>query len=154
MLRLVVVLVLSCVPLLAQAAGPDPRLSRDATVMVRDAVALYGKRGRSALLSQVSDRSNNSFHRNGLFVLVWQRDGTLVAHGLGSKFLGQNLMAVRDAKGMPFIRKSIETGIAGGGWVTYDSWDDPVSQDTSQWAMYVQPAGVDLVIGVGVGPRP
>lgn len=153
MLPLVAALFLSFLPVAGHSMSTDSRLNAEATAMVRDAVTLLGQRGQRALLAQVSDPANKTFHKRGLFVLVWKRDGTLIGHGLGSKFLGQNLISVTDAKGVPFIRRSIETAIAGGGWVTYTSWDDPVSQDMSEWAMYVQPAG-DLVIGVNVGPGP
>lgn len=54
------------------------------------------------------NRDNTDWRDRDLYVYVYDYDGTVLAHGVNSSMIGQNLYALRDAKGKALIRGLID----------------------------------------------
>jgi len=117
-LRHYVDLALSTVqPLYAQAQGQDALTRRHASeqALQRLAALDYGADG---------------------YFFVYDLQGRVLMHSRQPELLGQNLWALRDARGQPTIQRLIAQAQAGGGYVEY-LWRKPSSQQMAPKLGYV-----------------
>lgn len=93
-----------------------------------------------------SDKAN--WTRKDLYVAATDLDGVTLAHGGNEKLIGKSMMGIKDANGVSFMAKMIETAKspAGSGWVDYD-WANPLSKKIEGKTTFVRmlPGGKALV---------
>lgn len=139
--------------LAAVAWSPSALASGNATkeeaiAMVKKAVAAYKSQGKDKLLADVNSK-NAAFFDRDLYVYVATLDGVAVAHAANPKMVGKNLLALKDADGVPFVESIVSIGKSGKtGWVDY-KWPNPVTKQIDEKTTYVE-AHDGLVFCAGV----
>lgn len=131
-----------------QATGKPTR--DDAKAMSERATSLLQGTGFEQACARISDPGEPSFHDGELYVFVLDYSGIVTCHGAHPALAGKNLWGMKDPSGQPFIQNIIETGKAGGGWVTY-KWAHPETKKMQDKESYVLNCeGCKMVVGVGI----
>ncbi len=105
------------------------RPQSEAKEWVKNAVTFYKSSGKRIALAAFSDPSG-MFAQDELYIYALNSKGTMMAHGINEKFVGEDFIELMDSDGKKFIREIVETANAkGSGWVDY-KWFHPVSK---QW---------------------
>ncbi len=130
------------------AAGKET--PAEAVAMTKRAVAFLKEHGAEKAFAQFADPANATFHDRGLYIFVYDMNGTCVAHGNNPKLVNKNLRHMRDAEGKFIIGGFIGVAStrAGNGWVEY-KWPHPVTGAIEHKAGYVERHG-ELIIGSGI----
>lgn len=138
--------VLAAAPL---AFAGERGTSDEAVAMVKKAHAYYKAHGKDKALAEFANPSG-AFKDRDLYVMVYDKSGTCVAHGVNPKLVGKNLIDLKDPDGKLIVKGLVDTafGSAGKGWVDY-KWPNPVTKAVEAKSTYVERAD-DVLIGVGV----
>jgi signal transduction histidine kinase/FixJ family two-component response regulator len=115
----------------------------DAYSMVRKAVDFYHQNGRERFLKEVNNRQG-MFCKGDLYVFVYDRQMTWLAHPLKPELIGQNWIDRKDWSGGKYFRKEIQAVAAspGTGWVEFE-YDNTRGQNDHK-TTYVE--GVDDMV--------
>ena len=105
------------------------RAQDDAKAWVNRAVAFYKASGKRIALAEFTN-PKGPFVKDEMYVYVLNPKGTMLAHGVNEKFVGEEFLGLTDSDGKFFIREIVDTANAkGSGWVEY-KWYHPV---TNEW---------------------
>lgn len=146
-------LVLLAVPFLlsslALAENKARASTKDAELMVHKAVEYVRTQGKEKALAAFND-PKGPFTYLDLYMVVYDLNGTVIAHGRNAKFVGRNDSTTKDAKGnWHFAHRVMELArTEGKGWVEY-SIENPETHKQDDKVAYVERAG-DLVLTCGV----
>ncbi|MBI9086761.1 MAG: cache domain-containing protein [Desulfobacterales bacterium] len=106
--------------------------------------------GLDEAIKQVNDK-NGSFVWKDTYVYIMDLDATIVAHGPQPKFIGKNLMGLKDpvtkSPWYPAVFKKIKAG-SQSGWFDYH-WRKPNAKGVYTKNCYYQQAG-SLVVFAGI----
>jgi len=133
-------------------AWAQDRGSKDEAKALAEAAAEHVKKvgADAAFKDFTSDKAN--WTKKDLYVLATSFSGNTLAHGGNAKLVGKGMLEVKDANGLAFVAKMIETAKspAGKGWVDYD-WPHPQTKKIEGKSTYVikLPSG-DAFVGVGI----
>jgi cytochrome c len=95
---------LTLVPL----AHADKHATKDeAVAMVKNAVAYIKGQGADNAYKEISNRTGK-FVDGDLYVVVYQLDGKVLAHGGNAKFVGKDMSDAQDVDGKFFVKERIE----------------------------------------------
>jgi cytochrome c len=131
----------------ASALAGERATTKDAELMVHNAVAFLKKEGREKALAAFSDPKGPFTYRD-LYIFVYKLDGTCVAHGAKRDRIGKNLLGDKDADGKEYVRERIKIAReTGKGWQEY-KFSNPATGKVEQKVAYVELIE-DLVIGSG-----
>jgi cytochrome c len=96
---------------------------------VENAKNFYLSAGKKMALAEFSD-PDGMFARGEMYIYVLDLHGTMLAHGINKKFVGEDFMHFTDSDGKAFIREIVESAeMEESSWVEY-KWYNPV---TKQW---------------------
>ena len=84
----------------------------EAKSLCREAIAYYQDSGKDAAFAEISD-TEGTFRRGELYVFVYDKDGTVVAHGADPDRVGKNRIDQQDANGKYFGREIMEVTESG-----------------------------------------
>ena len=70
------------------------------------------------------------------YFFLYDFDGTSLMHPRQPELVGRNLLAMRDARGLPVIREMIDKARVGGGFVEY-TWNKPSTRENMPKLGYV-----------------
>jgi signal transduction histidine kinase len=120
------------------AAKAAENASKDeAIAMVRSAVAFIKQEGPEKAYSEISDRAGQFVDRD-LYVVVYQLDGKVLAHGGNEKFVGKDVINAQDIDGKLFIKERVELAAAQASfWQDYKIVN-PVSKQIEPKQMYCE----------------
>ncbi len=121
----------------------------DAHALVKKALAYYHQNGRKKLIETVNT-PNGEFHKGDLYVIVYDRSMTWLAHPAKPSLVGQNWIDKKDWSEGKYFRREIQSVVQskGHGWVEYEH-DNPLNGQRDHKTSYVE--GVDdLIICSGV----
>ena len=122
----------------------SPRPQIDAKEWVKNAVAFYESSGKRIALAAFTD-PYGMFVQAELYIYVLNPTGTMLAHGINEKFVGEAFLELMDSDGKKFIREIVETANAkGSGWVDY-KWYNPVNKEWLPKVAYFEKVD-DLII--------
>jgi len=114
---------------------------------VAKAITFYNQAGQTIALAEFSN-SRGPFVKDDMYVFVVNFRGTMLAHGVNDKYVGQNFMDVKDANGKKFIQEIIESARSKeSGWVEY-VWYNPITKDDLLKQVYFEKVN-DLIICSG-----
>ncbi len=110
----------------------------DARNMVTSAIAHYNKVGKKRFLTEINN-PKGPFRKGDLYVFVYDRTMTMLAHPVKPDLVGQNLLGKKDWKGGKYFRKEMQTLALthGSGWVDYE-YDNPANRQKEPKTTYVQ----------------
>lgn len=107
----------------------SPRSKEEAKQWVDQAIAFYKASGKRIALAAFTDPAG-MFVKDEMYIYVLNPKGTMLAHGVNEKFVGEEFIDLMDSDGKKFIKEIVDTANAqGSGWVEY-KWYHPV---TKQW---------------------
>jgi cytochrome c len=84
-----------------------------------------------------------------MYVYALNPRGTMLAHGVNEKFVGEEFIDIKDYDGKSFIREVVDiANTKGSGWVEY-KWYNPVTKEILPKMVYYKKVD-DLIICSGV----
>ncbi len=124
------------------------RPKEDARNWVEEAKNFYIASGKRIALAEFSNR-RGGFVRDEMYIFVLGSKGTMLAHGINERFIGEDFIHLKDTDGKHFIKEIVSTANAkGSGWVDY-KWFHPVNKQTAPKSVYFEKID-DLIICSGV----
>jgi cytochrome c len=126
----------------------SPRSKNEAKKWVEQAVAFYKFSGKRIALAAFTDLAG-MFVKDEMYIYVLSPKGTMLAHGVNEKFVGEEFIDLMDSDGKPFMKEIVDTANAkGSGWVEY-KWYQPVARRVLPKVVYFDKVD-DLIICSGV----
>lgn len=120
----------------------------DARRWVENAAAFYKASGKRIALAEYTN-PNGQFVQDEMYVYALNPRGTMLAHGVNEKFVGEEFIDIRDYDGKQFIKEIVDiANTKGSGWVEY-KWYNPVTKDVLLKMVYFKKVD-DLIICSGV----
>lgn len=83
-------------------AGKD-----DAVGMVKKATAFIKAQGPDVAYAEISNKAGQFIDRD-LYVVVYQLDGKVLAHGSNQKFVGKDMIEAQDVDGKLYVKERVE----------------------------------------------
>jgi len=92
----------------AGAVNAGESANRDeATAMVKKAVSFIKEQGAEKAYAEISSKAGKFIDRD-LYVVVYQLDGKVLAHGANEKFIGKDMSEAQDVDGKLYVKERIE----------------------------------------------
>jgi signal transduction histidine kinase len=124
------------------------RSTEDAKRWVEKAAAFYRTSGKRIALAEYTNPSGQ-FVQDEMYIYVLNPRGTMLAHGVNERFVGEDFSELKDADGKSFIREILDAANSeGSGWVTY-KWYNPVTKEVWPKTTYFRKVD-DIIICSGV----
>jgi signal transduction histidine kinase len=124
------------------------RSREDAKRWVEKAAAFYKTSGKRIALAEYTNPSGQ-FIQDEMYIYALNTRGTMLAHGVNERFVGEDFSELKDADGKSFIREILDMANSeGSGWVTY-KWYNPVTKEVWPKTTYFRKVD-DLIICSGV----
>ena len=124
------------------------RTPDDAKGWVEEAKSFYAASGKRIALAEFAN-SKGSFVKDELYIFVLGSKGTMLAHGVNEKFVGEEFIHLKDADGKHFIKEIVSSANAkGSGWVEY-KWHHPITKELLPKTVYFEKVD-DMIICCGV----
>jgi len=115
----------------------SPRSQNDAKVWVEKAIAFYKASGKRIALAEFTNPTG-PFVGDELYVFVLSDKGTMLAHGINEKYVGEEFIDIKDADSKHFIKEILDAAnTKGSGWVTY-KWYHPITRKVLPKNVYCQ----------------
>jgi signal transduction histidine kinase len=111
--------------------------AKEAEAMVKKGLAFAKANGKDKAYAEITSKSGQFIDRD-LYLVVYQLDGKVLAHGANEKMVGKMLIDLKDADGKEFVRERVELGKAKGSfWQDY-KFTNPVSRKVEPKRMYCE----------------
>ena len=113
-------------------AGKD-----DAVAMVKKAVAFIKEQSADKAYAEFTNKDVKFIDRD-LYVVVYQLDGTVLAHGSNPKFVGRDMSDAQDVDGKLYVKERVEMASKQPSfWQDY-KFVNPVSKKVEPKQMYCE----------------
>jgi len=120
----------------------------DAKNWVEKAVSFYRASGKRIALAEYTN-PNGQFVQDEMYIYALNPRGTMLAHGVNEKFVGEEFIDIRDYDGKNFIKEIVNiANKEGSGWVEY-KWYNPVTKEVLPKIVYFKKVD-DLIICSGI----
>ena len=130
------------------AHAADHGTATEATAMVGKAIEFIKKNGRDKAYVEINNPKGQFIDRD-LYVVVYDLNGKVLAHGANARMIGKDLIDMRDPDGKYFVRERVAIAKGPGkGWQDY-KFMNPVSRRIEPKSMYLQ-RFEDVIVGCGV----
>jgi len=129
--------VIAAFPVGGPAFAADHATKDEAVAMVNKAVAYIKAQGPDKAYAEINDRKGQFVDRD-LYVVVYQLDGKVLAHGGNVKFVGKDMKDAQDVDGKYFVKERIELAQKQPSfWQDY-KFKDPVTNKVEPKQMYCE----------------
>jgi len=91
----------------AAAMAADGANKDDAIAMVKKAVAFIKEQGPEKAYAAFTNKDAQFIDRD-VYVVVYQFDGKVLAHGSNAKFVGKDMIDAQDVDGKLFVKERVE----------------------------------------------
>jgi len=119
------------------AFAADHATKEEAVAMVKKAVAYIKAQGVDKAYPEITDRKGQFVDRD-LYVVVYQLDGKVLAHGGNAKFVGKDMTEATDVDGKFFVKERIALAQKQPTfWQDY-KFKDPVTNKVEPKQMYCE----------------
>ena len=119
---------------------------REAEAMVRKGVTYIKATPRDKAMADITD-PKGSFVDRELYLTVYKMDGTALAHGANAKFVGKNMIELRDGNGKEHIRERMELAKTKTSFWQDFTFVNPVNKKMEPKQMYCEKADELIVCG-------
>lgn len=124
-----------------------PKKMEKARGWVDEAKQFYIIAGKRIAFAEFTS-PNGMFTEGEMYVFVLNSKGTMLAHGVNERFVGEDFLHLKDVEGKPFIKEIVDTAnAAGSGWVEY-KWYHPKTKQVLPKVVYFEKVD-DLIICSG-----
>jgi len=89
------------------AAAGDGATKDEAVAMVKSAVTFIKEQGAEKAYPEITSKAGK-FRDRDLYVVVYQLDGKVLAHGSNEKFVGKDLIDAQDVDGKLYVKERVE----------------------------------------------
>ena len=136
--------------LVATAAFAAERVTpKEAEAMVRKGVAYIKANPRDKAMADITD-PKGAFVDRELYLTVYKMDGTALAHGANAKFVGKNMIELRDGNGKEHIRERMEMAKTRNAFWQDFTFINPVNKKMEPKQMYCEKTDDQLVVCGGI----
>ncbi|TMJ22996.1 MAG: histidine kinase [Alphaproteobacteria bacterium] len=119
------------------AAAADGASKDDAVAMVKKAVAFIKEQGPETAYAAFTGKDGKFIDRD-LYVVVYQFDGKVLAHGSNAKFVGKDMSDAQDVDGKLFVKERVEMAAKQASfWQDY-KFVNPVDKKVEPKQMYCE----------------
>ena len=109
----------------------------EAVAMVKKAVGFIKEQGADKAYPEISTKGGK-FSDRDLYVVVYQLDGKVLAHGSNAKFIGKDLIEAQDVDGKLYVKERVELAAKQPSfWQDY-KFVNPVSKKVEPKQMYCE----------------
>jgi cytochrome c len=109
----------------------------EAIAMVKKAVSYIKDQGSDKAYNEISTRTGQFVDRD-LYIVVYQLDGKVLAHGGNAKFVGKDMKDAQDVDGKFFVKERIELAQKQASfWQDY-KFNNPVEKKIEPKQMYCE----------------
>jgi hypothetical protein len=120
----------------------------EAEAMVQRAVVFLKANGPEKSYEEFTN--GKSFKDRDLYVLVYDLNGKVLAHGLNAKMVGKDLIDAKDPQGKPIVKMFVDLAkTKGKGWTDSYSFMNPMTKTMQSKTLYLERAG-DVLVGTGI----
>ena len=130
------------------AAAAERVTPKEAEAMVKRGVAFIKANPRDKAMAEITDPKGQFVDRE-LYLTVYKMDGTAMAHGANAKFVGKNMMDLRDGNGKEHIRERMEMAKTRSAFWQDFTFLNPVNKKIEPKQMYCEKSD-DLVVCGGI----
>jgi signal transduction histidine kinase len=130
----------------ALAADEKRVTPKEAEAMVKKGVAYIKANPRDKAMADITNK-NGQFVDRELYLTVYKLDGTALAHGANEKFVGKNMIDLRDAEGKEHIRERMELAKTKASFWQDFKFINPVNKKIEPKQMYCEKADELVVCG-------
>jgi cytochrome c len=122
----------------AGAATAGESANKDeAAAMVKKAVSFIKEQGVEKAYAEISNKGGRFTDRD-LYIVVYQLDGKVLAHGANEKFIGKDMSEAQDVDGKLYVKERIELANKQPSfWQDY-KFVNPVSKKVEPKQMYCE----------------
>jgi len=89
------------------AVAGEAATKDEATAMVKKAVSFIKEQGAEKAYAEISTKGGKFTDRD-LYIVVYQLDGKVLAHGSNEKFIGKDMSEAQDVDGKLYVKERIE----------------------------------------------
>src|SRR5689334_4428607 len=86
------------------AMAADSANKDEATAMVKKAVGFIKEQGADKAYAEISNKAGKFIDRD-LYIVVYQLDGKVLAHGANEKFIGKDMSEAQDVDGKLYVKE-------------------------------------------------
>jgi signal transduction histidine kinase len=131
-------------------AGPvsaaENATAKEAEAMVKKGIVYIKANGKDKGYAEVTSKQSQ-FKDRDLYLVVYQLDGKVLAHGANEKMVGRVLIDLKDVDGKEFVRERVELGKAKPSfWQDY-KFTNPVSKKVEPKTAYCERLEDTVVCG-------
>ena len=119
---------------------------KEAEAMVKRGVAFIKANPRDKAMAEITD-SKGQFVDRELYLTVYKMDGTAMAHGANAKFVGKNMMDLRDGNGKEHIRERMDLAKTKAAFWQDFTFINPVNKKIEPKQMYCEKSDELVVCG-------
>jgi signal transduction histidine kinase len=131
----------------AAMAAEEKRVTpKEAETMVKKGVAYIKANPRDKAMAEITSKKGEFVDRE-LYLTVYKLDGTAVAHGANEKFVGKNMIDLRDADGKEHIRERMELAKTKSSFWQDFKFLNPVNKKMEPKSMYCERSDELVVCG-------
>jgi signal transduction histidine kinase len=119
------------------AAAGEFGTKDEAIAMVKKAVSFIKEQGAEKAYAEISNKAGRFTDRD-LYIVVYQLDGKVLAHGSNEKFVGKDMIDAQDVDGKLYVKERVElAGKQSSFWQDY-KFVNPVSKKVEPKQMYCE----------------
>jgi cytochrome c len=131
-------------------AGPvsaaENATAKEAEAMVKKGIVYIKANGKDKGYAEVTSKQSQ-FKDRDLYLVVYQLDGKVLAHGANEKMVGRVLIDLKDVDGKEFVRERVELGKAKPSfWQDY-KFTNPVNKKVEPKTAYCERLEDTVVCG-------
>jgi cytochrome c len=120
--------------------------AKDAEAMVKKGISFIKSNGKDKGYTEITNKQGPFIDRD-LYLVVYQLDGKVLAHGANEKMVGRVLIDLKDIDGKEFVRERVELGKAREKfWQDY-KFTNPVTKKVEPKSMYCERLDDTVVCG-------
>ena len=128
------------------AAAGDGAGKDDAVAMVKKAVTFIKEQGAEKAYPELTNKAGKFIDRD-VYVVVYQLDGKVLAHGSNEKFVGKDMSEAQDVDGKLYVKERVELASKQASfWQDY-KFVNPVSKKVEPKQMYCEKLDDAVVCG-------
>jgi len=127
-------------------ATAEHATAKEAEAMVKKGVAFVKSNGKDKGYAEITNKQGQFIDRD-LYLVVYQLDGKVLAHGANEKMIGKVLIDLKDIDGKEFVKERVELAKSKGTfWQDY-KFTNPVSKKVEPKSMYCERLEDSVVCG-------
>ena len=96
------------IPFIQRSCNTSKRNKEDAKRWVKGAITFYRACGKRIALAEYTN-PNGPFVQDEMYLFVLNPRGTMLAHGVNERFIGEDFSDLKDSDGKNFIKEMLDT---------------------------------------------